>query len=70
MLSVAYRGTKESNFLRNPHCLSPGSDSLYLRFKLTIWALNYPRKHTNYATSLQKRHFWYHYVMQKRISSI
>jgi len=26
--------------VRNSHCLRVGFDSLYLKFKLTIWALN------------------------------
>jgi len=37
-------------------CLSFGTDSLYMRFQPTIWALNYPRKHTNCAISLKERH--------------
>jgi len=41
--------------LRNSHCLSAGSDSLYLQFKPTIWTQSYPRKH-NFATRLQERH--------------
>ena len=47
---------KESSSLRNLRCLSVGSDSLYLQFKPTIWALNvnYPRKHTNRTISLQE----------------
>ena len=32
----------ESNLLRNPHCLSAGIDSLYLLFKSTLLASNYP----------------------------
>jgi len=38
---------KSQNFLRNPHCLSAGSDSLYVQLMST--ALKYPRKHTNCA---------------------
>jgi len=30
---------------------------LYLQFKPTIWALNYPRKHINCTISLQEGHF-------------
>ena len=45
------------NLLRNPHYLSAGTDSLYVEFKPTISALNYSRKHTNFTTSLQERHF-------------
>ena len=48
---------EERIFLRNPHCLSAGSDSLYLQFKPTIWTLSYLRKHTNCTISLQERHF-------------
>ena len=43
--------------LRNPHCLSVGSDPLYLQVKPTIWAQSYPRKHTNCTTPLQERYF-------------
>ena len=42
---------------RNAHCLSAGSDSFYLQFQPTIWALSYPRKHINCTSSLQERHF-------------
>jgi len=43
--------------LRNSHCLSVGSDALYLQFKPTMWAQSYPRKHTNCTTPLEERHF-------------
>jgi len=36
---------EQRRLLRNSRCLSPGSDSLYLRFNPTIWAQRYPRKH-------------------------
>ena len=36
-----YGTVKERRLLRNPHCLSTGSDSLYLQFKLTIWTRRY-----------------------------
>jgi len=37
--------------------ISAGSYSLYLQFKLTIWAQNYPRKHINCTTPIQERHY-------------
>jgi len=33
------------------------TDLLYLQFKSTICALNYPRKHTSCTITLQERHF-------------
>jgi len=48
---------EQRRLLRNSRCLSPGSDSLYLRFNPTIWAQRYPRKHTKCTTSLQERNF-------------
>ena len=39
-----------------PRCLPSGTDSFYLQFQLTIWALYYPRKHINCTISLQERH--------------
>jgi len=48
---------EQKKLLRNSRYLSSGSDSLYLQFKPTTWAQSYPRKHTNYNTPLQKRHF-------------
>jgi len=47
----------QRRLLRNLRCLSAGSDSLYLQFKLTIWAQSYPRKHSSCTTSLHERHF-------------
>jgi len=61
---------EERRILRNPHCLSSSSDSLYLQFKSTIWALIYPCKHTNCTISLQERTFQHHYVTQINNSSI
>jgi len=49
--------TEQRKLLRNSRCLSAGSDSFYLQFKLTIWAQSYSRKHTNCTTLLQQRHF-------------
>jgi len=60
-----YRWRKE--ILRNPHCLSAGSDSLYLQFKPTIWTLSHLRKHINCTISLQERQ--HHYATQKTSSS-
>jgi len=37
--------------------ISAGSYSLYLQFKLTIWAQSYQRKHINCTIPLQERHF-------------
>jgi len=48
---------EQRRLLRNSHCLSAGTDSLYLQFQPTIWALNYPRKRTNCTNPLQERHF-------------
>jgi len=48
---------KGANLFRNPHCLSTGTDSLYLLLMPTFWATNYPHKHTSCTISRQKRHF-------------
>jgi len=56
--------TEQRKLLRNPRCLSAGSDSLYLRFKLTIWAQSY----ANIPTALPCFNnviFRHHYVMLK-----
>jgi len=53
---LTFFSLQESNLL-NPHCLSAGTDSLYLQSKPVILTLNYPRKHTNCAISLQERQF-------------
>jgi len=69
-----YDWTEESNLLQNPHCLSAETDALYLQFMLKIWALSYPRKYSNWTSSLHERHFLissqYHYVIQINISSV
>jgi len=41
----------------DPHGLSAATDSLYLHFTPTVWVLNFPRKQTNCAMSLQEHHF-------------
>ena len=64
--SILYRWTKET--FMNSHCLSAGSDSLYLQLKPTSWAQSYPRKHTNFSTSFKNIIFRYHHVMQKNSS--
>jgi len=38
---------EQRTLLRNSHCLSVDSDSIYLQLKPTIWSLSYPHKHTN-----------------------
>jgi len=48
---------EQRRLLRISHCLTAGSDSLYLQFKSTIWVQNYPRKDTNFTTPLEERHF-------------
>jgi len=66
--SLIFFNLQESNLLRSPHCLSASSDSLYLQFKPTICALNYPRcEHTNCAIRFKRVIFRYHYVMQINI---
>ena len=55
---------------RNSHCLSPGSDSLYLQFKQTIWV---KVTHANTPTALPRFKnviFRHRYVMQKNNRSI
>jgi len=46
----------ESN-LRKPHCLSAGTDSLYLQLKPRIRVLYYLCKHTSCTVTFQEHHF-------------
>jgi len=57
MIANVQYTVEHRRLLRKSHCLSAGTDSLYLQFKPTIWAQSFPRKHTNFATPLQECHF-------------
>jgi len=48
---------EQRRLLRNSHCLSASSDSLYLRFKTDNLSSRYPCKHTNFTIPFQERHF-------------
>jgi len=57
MIANVQYTVEQRSLQRSSHCLSAGSDSLYLQFKPTLWAQSYPRKHTNLTTQLQERNF-------------